>query len=108
MKAMACAVYILTNARNTVLYTGVTSNLPKRVWEHRQKLDRQSFTARYNIAKLVWFETTSSIRSAIVREKQVKAGSRADKIRLIETKNPGWRDLWEDLFPKPAKESSSE
>ena len=105
---MVCAVYIMTNARNTVLYTGVTSNLPKRIWEHREKLDPKSFTARYNISKLVWYETTGNIRSAITREKQVKAGSRADKVSLIEAKNPQWRDLWEDLFPKPAKDLLSE
>ena len=96
---------MLTNARNTVLYTGVTSDLQKRIWEHKQKQDPKSFTARYNIYKLVWFETTGNIRSAIAREKQIKAGSRADKLSLIQAKNPECRDLWEDLFPKHCKES---
>lgn len=88
-------VYILTNPRNTVLYTGVTSNLKKRIWEHRTKLHPGSFTAKYNIGKLVYFEEYEDIRDAIAREKQLKAGSRAKKIELIECINPGWKDLFE-------------
>ena len=90
-----CAVYILTNARRTVLYTGVTSNLVARVAQHRLKTDRKAFTARYNLDMLVYYETTPSIVAAIAREKQIKAGSRARKVALIEAMNPGWNDLSE-------------
>ena len=90
-----CAVYILTNARRTVLYTGVTSNLPARLTEHRVKADPKAFTARYNADILVYYETTPSILSAIAREKQIKAGSRAKKVALIEAMNPDWKDLSE-------------
>ena len=90
-----CAVYILTNQRNTVLYTGVTGNLPKRLWEHRNRADPQSFTARYNVHKLVYYETGGDIRAAIAREKQIKNWKRAWKIALIESTNPEWKDLSE-------------
>ena len=86
-------VYILTNTQNTVLYTGVTNNLEKRIAEHKAKIYSDSFTARYNIHKLVYFETTTDIESAIAREKQIKAGSRKKKLSLIETINPAWNDL---------------
>lgn len=86
-------VYILTNTQNTVLYTGVTNNLEKRIAEHKAKIYSNSFTARYNIHKLVYFETTTDIESAITREKQIKAGSRKKKLSLIETVNPTWNDL---------------
>ncbi len=86
-------VYILSNKMNSVLYTGMTNNLEKRVWEHKNKVDKNSFTARYNVNKLVYFETTSDVRSAIEREKQIKAGSRAKKVELINTFNPMWDDL---------------
>ena len=85
-------VYILTNQNNTVLYTGVTNNLERRVYEHKNKL-LKGFTCRYNVDKLVYFETTESIESAIAREKQIKAGSRQKKIALIEKNNPTWQDL---------------
>jgi putative endonuclease len=87
------AVYILTNKWNTVLYTGVTSDLVKRVAEHGSKVDPEGFAARYRLTKLVYFETTNDIRAAIAREKQIKAGSRAKKIELIESMNPDWTDL---------------
>ena len=87
------AVYIMTNKGNNVLYTGVTSNLPMRVAQHKARLDPRSFTARYNVVKLVFFETTPNIRAAIAREKQIKAGSRAFKVALIESINPDWLDL---------------
>ncbi len=86
-------VYIMTNQRNTVLYTGVTSNIEARVQTHREKRNPKSFTARYNIEKLVWCESTDDIGAAIDREKQIKAGSRAKKIALIEAMNPDWKDL---------------
>jgi putative endonuclease len=91
-----CAVYILTNQSNTVLYTGVTTDLKKRMWEHRQKIDPRSFSARYNLVKLVYFEAGTDIRAAIFREKQIKNWHRGWKMALIEKTNPGWRDLSAD------------
>jgi putative endonuclease len=90
------AVYIMANKRNGTLYTGVTSNLSRRVWEHREALV-SGFTARYGCKMLVYFEHYDSIRDAIAREKQIKAGSRKKKLALIEAINPAWRDLYEDL-----------
>ena len=92
-----CAVYILTNKRHTVLYTGVTVDLVRRVSAHRQKLEPHCFTARYNVGELVYFETFDHIVAAITREKQIKAGSRHKKLKLIESINPAWRDLFVDL-----------
>ena len=85
-------VYILTNKNNTVLYTGVTSNIEKRVYEHKNKLV-DGFTKRYNLNKLVFFEYTTDVKSAISREKQIKGWLRSKKIALIESVNPEWRDL---------------
>ncbi len=90
-------VYILTNQTHSVLYTGVTNNLQKRVAEHKQKVDRRSFCSRYNINQLVYYESTTEVISAIEREKQIKAGSRAKKIALINKLNPNWLDLAEDI-----------
>ena len=87
-------VYIMTN-RSGTLYTGVTNHLERRVYEHKQKLV-PGFTSRYNINRLVYFETTSNINSAIAREKQIKGWLRSKKLALIETTNPQWRDLSED------------
>jgi putative endonuclease len=89
-------IYILTNKYNKVLYTGVTSDLKKRIWEHREKL-ADGFTKRYNVTKLVYYEIFADIRDAIAREKQIKAGSRQKKIDLIVGMNPDWRDLYDDL-----------
>lgn len=89
------AVYIMTNREDGVLYTGVTSNLIGRVWQHRQKLS--GFSARYRCDKLVWFEIHGDMYAAINREKQIKGGSRAKKIALIEAGNPEWRDLFPEL-----------
>jgi len=89
-------VYILTNAAHTVLYTGVTSDLVKRVYQHREKLV-EGFTKRYNVSKLVWYEIADTIESAILREKQIKAGSRHKKIMLIRAMNPGFKDLYDGL-----------
>ncbi len=86
-------VYILTNTNNTTLYVGVTSNLILRIQEHKEKKDKKSFTARYNLSKLVYYETFQNIGDAIAREKQLKSGSRANKIELIERENPEWKDL---------------
>jgi len=89
-------VYILTNTWHTVLYVGVTSDLKVRIYQHREKL-LPGFTSRYNLWKLVYFETGYDAAGAITREKQIKAGSRQKKIELINTANPDWRDLYDDL-----------
>ncbi|MFL1896282.1 GIY-YIG nuclease family protein [Aquimarina sp. 2-A2] len=88
-------VYILTNKNNTTLYVGVTANLIKRIQQHQQKLNPKSFSAKYNLNKLVYYEAFQMIGDAITREKQLKAGNRAKKIALIETDNPNWCDLLE-------------
>jgi putative endonuclease len=90
------AVYIMTNFKNTVLYTGCASMLKPRVWSHKQKLV-PGFTKKYNITKLVYYETCPDYDSMLAREKQIKAGSRADKIKLIEAMNPTWRDFYDNL-----------
>ena len=87
------AIYILTNKNNTVLYTGVTSDLRKRLYEHKNKTYPSGFTSRYNVSKLVFYEIFTSIEEAIAREKQIKSGSRKKKILLIEELNPEWNDL---------------
>jgi putative endonuclease len=89
-------VYILTNDRHTVLYVGVTSDLIARVYQHREKL-LPGFTSRYNVFKLVYYETGQDARGAIAREKQIKAGSRQNKLGLINSLNPEWQDLYEAL-----------
>lgn len=85
-------VYILTNAKNTVLYTGITSDLHKRIWQHKSG-ETKGFTSRYNCNKLVWFAETTDVNEAITVEKTIKAGSRAKKVTRIESLNPDWRDL---------------
>jgi len=90
-------VYILTNDNHTVLYTGVTNDLRRRLAEHRAQRGSLSFTARYNVHKLVYLERMGDVRDAIRREKQIKAGSRRRKVALINAMNPDWRDLAEDL-----------
>ena len=92
----AYCVYILTNKWHTVLYTGVTNDLLRRVTEHREKRI-PGFTARYNVYKLVYFEAFDDPGSAIEREKQIQNGPRKRKIQLIEGQNPTWRDLYDDL-----------
>ena len=91
MERIYC-VYILTNRHHTVLYTGVTNNLPRRIYEHKAKLV-EGFTKRYNVNKLVYYEVVEQIESAILREKRIKAGSRAKKISLVNKMNPRWDDL---------------
>ena len=88
-------VYILAG-KSGVLYTGVTNNLVRRVWEHKERRI-PGFTQKYNVTKFVWFEVRGSAMSAIAREKQIKAWGRAKKIKLIEVKNPKWVDLSETL-----------
>jgi putative endonuclease len=92
-------VYILTNKSNRVLYTGVTNNLRRRIGEHKRGRN-PGFTQRYNVTKLVYFEIHQRIADAIMREKQIKAGSRQKKIDLVISMNPGWRDLATDLLPR--------
>lgn len=93
---MSYYVYIITNKYNTVLYTGVTNNLVRRIYEHKEKLVR-GFSQRYSLKKLVYYEVFSDPQSAITREKQIKAGTRKRKIELVESANPTWRDLWEEI-----------
>ncbi len=89
-------VYILSSKRNGTLYTGVTSNLVKRVYEHKNNL-ADGFTKKYNIHDLVWYELHHSPETAITREKQVKAWKREWKLRMIEESNPEWKDLYESI-----------
>lgn len=90
-------VYIITNKSNKVLYTGVTSELRNRIMEHKTKSYEGSFTDRYNCDKLVWFEAHDSMTAAIEREKQLKGGSRSKKLSLINSINPGWKDIWDEI-----------
>jgi putative endonuclease len=90
-------VYILASKKNGVLYTGVTNNLVKRVFEHKENLV-EGFTKKYFVHKLVYFESTNSIESAIAREKQIKDWHRQWKIDLIEEKNPDWKDLYKEIL----------
>ncbi|MDD5289023.1 MAG: GIY-YIG nuclease family protein [Dehalococcoidales bacterium] len=87
-------VYIMTNAKHTALYTGVTNDLKKRVWEHKEKFV-ESFTKKYRIDILMYYEICDNAESAILREKQIKAGSRQNKIDLINSMNSEWHDLYE-------------
>jgi len=89
-------VYIMTNESNSVLYTGVTGDLKRRVYEHKGKLV-DGFTKRYNITKLVYYEVVEDIGSAILREKQIKGGSRRKKVELVNSVNNEWCDLYEGL-----------
>jgi len=86
----------MTNKINTVLYTGVTSDLKRRIWEHKEKA-LKGFTRKYNINKLVYFEIFNDPENAILREKRIKAGSRNKKIELIKEINPEWKDLYNKL-----------
>ena len=90
------AVYIMANRRNGTIYVGVTSNLAQRVWQHREGVV-DGFTERYGCKLLVWFEAADTVEVAIMREKQIKGGSRLRKIALIEALNPGWDDLFERI-----------
>ena len=91
-------IYIITNKNNTTLYVGVTSNLPERIKEHKEKRYENSFSSRYNLTKLVYWETFQEIGDAISREKQLKGGSRDSKLNLIQQLNPEWRDLYDDII----------
>jgi putative endonuclease len=89
-------IYLITNQNNTAIYTGVTSNLTKRIWEHKNKL-LKGFTQRYNINKLVYYEIYDNPENAITREKQIKAGSRKNKVDLIKSINPEWKNPYDSL-----------
>ena len=89
-------VYIMTNKNNTVIYTGITNNLKRRVYEHKEKIIR-SFTSRYNVNKLVYYEVFEDSYNAISREKQIKSGSRRKKIDLVNNFNPQWKDLYNEI-----------
>ena len=91
-------VYILANATGTVVYTGVTNDVVRRVYEHKHNCDPNSFTAKYGVHKLVYFEETSSNYAAISREKQIKSWSRKRKNQLVESINPMWEDLYDSLL----------
>ena len=89
-------VYIMTNKHNTVLYTGMTNDLRRRAYEHRTG-QGGDFTSRYHVTKLVYYEATTDVHSAIAREKQIKGGSRQKKLDLVNATNPEWNDLYEEL-----------
>ncbi len=89
-------IYIMTNLHHTVLYTGMTNNLPRRALEHRSG-QGSGFTKKYHVTKLVYYECGNDVDAIIEREKQIKAGSRQKKIDLINRLNPEWKDLWEEI-----------
>ncbi|MBR6929186.1 MAG: GIY-YIG nuclease family protein [Bacteroidales bacterium] len=91
-------VYLLFSKRNGTIYTGVTSDLKQRIYEHKTKVHPDSFTAKYSVDKLGYYEEFVSIKDAIAREKQIKGGSRAKKIQLIEGMNPDWIDLFDSIL----------
>jgi len=92
------AVYIMTNKTHSTLYTGVSSDLKRRVYEHKNNIYPDSFTSKYKAHKLVYYEGFHRIEDAIAREKQIKAGSRNDKLYLINSFNPTWKDLYDDIL----------
>ena len=96
--AMNYYVYILASATNYTVYIGVTSDLIRRVYEHREHLDPDSFTSKYDVHKLVYFEQINDVKAALEREKQLKGWRRSKKNALIETMNPEWKDLYPELL----------
>ena len=99
LESMNYYVYILSNITGTTIYVGVTNNLLRRMYEHRNKLDPKSFTAKYDIHKLVYYEHTNDVYAALEREKQIKGWNRARKNRLVESMNPKWEDLYASILP---------
>jgi len=100
---MQPCVYLLASNRNGTLYVGVTSDLIKRIWEHREHAV-EGFTQRYGVVRLVWYELHPTMESAIQREKRIKKWNRAWKVQLIDEMNASWRDLWPDIsgqVPQP-------
>ncbi|HNU72977.1 MAG TPA: GIY-YIG nuclease family protein [Thermodesulfobacteriota bacterium] len=94
---MSYYTYILTSKKNGTLYVGMTNDLIRRVYEHKNKIHEKSFSARYNVVRLIYFEVLDSPEAAIVREKQLKNLVRRKKISLIEQDNPEWRDLYDEI-----------
>ena len=95
---MTYYVYILTNKNKNVLYTGVTNDLVRRIYEHKQHFDRESFTAKYKVDRLIYFEETSDVEAALEREKQIKSWKRDRKLALIMESNPRFLDLYEQIL----------
>ena len=95
---MTYYVYLLTNDHKNVLYTGITNDLIRRVYEHKNHLDKGSFTDRYNVEFLVYYESTSDVKAAIEREKQIKGWNRKRKDKLVASMNPNWEDLYESIL----------
>ena len=95
---MSYFVYILSNATHTTIYVGVTNDLARRLWEHKEHTDPNSFTAKYDVTRLVYFELSDDPYTAISREKQIKGWNRKRKNRLIEAMNPTWKDLSQTAF----------
>ena len=91
-------VYILSNYTNSTVYTGVTNNLVRRGYEHKHNADAKSFTARYHIHKLVYYEVATNADAAIQREKQIKSWNRARKNKIVEEMNPNWQDLYDSIL----------
>ena len=91
-------VYILASATNVTVYTGVTRDLVRRVYEHRHNIDPNSFTAKYKVHKLVYFEETTDVKAALEREKEIKGWRRSKKNALVETMNPKWEDLYPTII----------
>jgi len=91
------AIYIMASGYSGTLYVGVTSNLLKRIWEHKNGIT-QGFTKKYNVKRLVYYELFENMENAILREKQLKGGSRKKKIQLIEGANPDWKDLYDEVL----------
>lgn len=91
-------IYILTNKNHTTLYVGVTSHIVQRINQHKDKIFPESFSAKYNLNKLVYYEAFQEIGDAISREKQIKGGSRQKKLDLINSKNPEWKDLYDEIL----------
>ena len=94
---MKAWIYLTANKKNGVIYTGVTTELKHRIESHKNKKYKNAFTARYNVGKLIYFEEFDSIITARAREKQLKAGSRAKKVKLVESLNPEWKDLYYEV-----------
>ena len=89
-------VYLICNKNNTTIYTGITSDLKRRIWEHKNKI-RKGFSSKYNLYKLLYYEIYQDPENAIIREKKIKSGRREKKIELIESMNPKWIDLYDSL-----------
>lgn len=92
------AVYIMANCQNGTLYTGVTSDLKRRVYEHKTKYRPKCFTSKYDCNLLVYYKGFHNIEEAIAEEKRIKSGNRKNKLKLIETMNPEWKDLWKEIM----------